>query len=142
MKISTRGRYAIRVLIDMAEHDSGGYIPLKDIVKRQEVSQKYLESIMLLLAKSGIVEGVHGKGGGYRLKKASEELSVGEVLRVTEGGLAPVTCLEENAKPCERAGSCKTLTLWREFYALVNGFFDGKTIKDLTGNSGGGEYII
>lgn len=142
MKISTRGRYAIRVLIDMAEHDNGGHIPLKDIVKRQDVSQKYLESIMLLLAKSGIVEGVHGKGGGYRLKKSPEELSVGEVLRITEGSLAPVTCLEENAKICERAGSCKTLTLWREFYELVNGFFDGKTIKDLTGNTGGGEYII
>ena len=142
MKISTRGRYAIRVLIDMAEHDNGGYIPLKDIVKRQDVSQKYLESIMLLLAKSGIVEGVHGKGGGYRLKKAPEELSVGEVLRVTEGSLAPVTCLEENTEICERAGSCKTLPMWKEFYELVNGFFDGKTIKDLTGNTGGGEYII
>ena len=142
MKISTRGRYAIRVLVDMAEHGSGGFIPLKDIVKRQDVSQKYLESIMLTLAKCGIVEGVHGKGGGYRLKKSSEELTVGEILRVTEGSLAPVACLEDNAEICERAGSCKTLPMWREFYALVNEFFDGKTIKDLTGISGGGEYII
>ena len=142
MKISTRGRYAIRVLIDMAEHDNGGYIPLKDIVKRQDVSQKYLEGIMLLLAKSGIVEGVHGKGGGYRLKKSPEDLFVGEILRATEGSLAPVSCLEENAEPCARAGGCKTLSMWREFYALVNGFFDGKTIKDLMGNAGGGEYII
>lgn len=142
MKISTRGRYAIRVLVDMAEHDNGGFIPLKDIVKRQDVSQKYLESIMLLLSKSDIVEGVHGKGGGYRLKKSPEELTVGEILRVTEGSLAPVACLEDNAEICERAGSCKTLPMWREFYALVNEFFDGKTIKDLTGISGGGEYII
>ncbi|MBR0189287.1 MAG: Rrf2 family transcriptional regulator [Clostridia bacterium] len=142
MKISTRGRYAIRVLVDMAEHDNGGFIPLKDIVKRQDVSQKYLESIMLLLSKNDVVEGVHGKGGGYRLKKSPEELSVGEILRVTEGSLAPVACLEENAKICERAGCCKTLPMWREFYELVNGFFDGKTIKDLTGISGGGEYII
>lgn len=142
MKISTRGRYAIRVLIDMAEHFKGDYLPLKDIVKRQEISQKYLEGIMLLLAKSGIVEGVHGKGGGYRLKKSPEELTVGEILRATEGSLAPVTCLEENAAPCARAGSCKTLSMWREFYGLVNEFFDGKTIKDLMGNAGGGEYII
>ena len=142
MKISTRGRYAIRVLIDMAEHDSGGYIPLKDIVKRQDVSQKYLESIMLLLSKNGIVEGVHGKGGGYKLAKSPDKVTIGEVLRITEGSLAPVACLEDNAKICERAGNCKTLGLWREFYELVNGFFDGKTIKDLTGSTDGGEYII
>ena len=142
MKISTRGRYAVRVLIDMAENFKGDYIPLKDIVKRQEVSQKYLEGIMLLLSKNDIVEGVHGKGGGYRLKKPPEYITVGEVLRATEGSLAPVSCLEENAKPCERAGSCKTLALWREFSALVNGFFDGKTIIDLTDIQGGGEYII
>lgn len=142
MKISTRGRYAIRVLVDMAEHNSGEFIPLKDIVKRQDVSQKYLESIMLLLSKNGIVEGVHGKGGGYRLVKSPENVTIGEILRATEGSLAPVTCLEENAKICERAGSCKTLSLWREFYALVNGFFDGKTIKDLMRNADGGEYII
>ncbi|MBQ6728431.1 MAG: RrF2 family transcriptional regulator [Clostridia bacterium] len=142
MKISTRGRYAVRVLIDMAENFKGDYIPLKDIVKRQEVSQKYLEGIMLLLSKNDIVEGVHGKGGGYRLKKPPEDITIGEILRATEGSLAPVSCLEENAKACERAGSCKTLPMWREFSALVNGFFDGKTIKDLTGNTGGGEYII
>lgn len=142
MKISTRGRYAIRVLIDMAENFKGEYIPLKDIVKRQEISQKYLEGIMLTLAKCGIVEGVHGKGGGYRLKKPPEEITIGEILRATEGSLAPVTCLEENATPCERAGGCKTLPMWREFYALVNGFFDGKTVKDLMGHADCGEYVI
>ena len=142
MKISTRGRYAIRVLVDMAEHDNGGFIPLKDIVKRQDVSQKYLESIMLLLSKNDVVEGVHGKGGGYRLKKSPEELTVGEILRVTEGSLAPVACLEDNAEICERAGCCKTLPMWREFYGLVNKFFDGKTIKDLMDSPIGGEYII
>ena len=142
MKISTRGRYAIRVLIDMAENFKGEYIPLKDIVKRQEISQKYLEGIMLTLAKCGIVEGVHGKGGGYRLKKPPEEITIGEILRATEGSLAPVTCLEENATPCERAGVCKTLPMWREFYALVNGFFDGKTVKDLMGHADCGEYVI
>ena len=142
MKISTRGRYAVRVLIDMAENFKGDYIPLKDIVKRQDVSQKYLEGIMLLLSKRGIVEGVHGKGGGYRLKKPPEDVTVGEILRATEGSLAPVSCLEENANPCERAGSCKTLPLWREFYGLVNKFFDGKTVKDLMDSENGGEYVI
>lgn len=141
MRISTRGRYAIRVLIDMAEHGKGDYIPLKDIAKRQEISQKYLEGIMLLLSKSGIVEGVHGKGGGYRLKKPPEELSVGEILRATEGSLTPVACLDGETV-CQRAASCKTLPMWREFYGLINDFFDKKTVKDLTGNTGGGEYVI
>lgn len=142
MKISTRGRYAVRVLIDMAENYKGDYIPLKDIVKRQDVSQKYLEGIMLILSKNNIVEGVHGKGGGYRLKRLPEEITIGEILRVTEGSLAPVSCLEENAPPCNRTGECKTLSLWQEFYDLVNKFFDGKTLKDLMDKTDGGEYII
>ena len=142
MKISTRGRYAIRVLADMAEHGRGEYIPLKDIVKRQDISQKYLESIMLALSKSGVVDGMHGKGGGYRLNKSPEDITVGEILRITEGSLAPVACLEESAKVCERAATCKTLPMWREFYALINDFFDKKTLKDLMHGGDGGEYII
>lgn len=142
MKISTRGRYAVRVLVDMAEHYRGEFIPLKDIVKRQKVSQKYLEGIMLLLSKNDIIEGMHGKGGGYKLKRPPEDITVGEVLRVTEGSLAPVACLEDGATPCDRAAECRTISLWREFYSLVNGFFDGKTIKDLTTTEDGGEYII
>lgn len=142
MKISTRGRYAIRVLVDMAEHYNGEFIPLKDIVKRQDVSQKYLEGIMLLLSKSGIVDGVHGKGGGYKLKKPPEETTVGEILKATEGTLAPVVCLEDNASVCERAGECRTLGMWKEFYALVNGFFDKKTLKDLMKANFGGDYVI
>lgn len=142
MKISTRGRYAIRVLIDMAEHDRGEYIPLKDIAGRQEISQKYLEGIMLLLSKAEVIEGVHGKGGGYKLKKQPEDITIGEILRVTEGTLAPVACLEENAKSCDRSAECRTIAMWREFYGLINGFFDGKTVKDLMADEGGGEYII
>ena len=142
MKISTRGRYAIRVLVDMAENFKGDFIPLKDIVKRQEVSQKYLEGIMLLLSKSGVVEGVHGKGGGYRLKKSPEDITVGEVLRATEGSLAPVSCLEDGAPVCERATECKTLAMWQELYVVITDFFDGKTIKDLANVSDGGDYII
>ena len=142
MKISTRGRYAIRVLIDMAEHDRGEYIPLKDIAGRQEISQKYLEGIMLLLSKAEVIEGVHGKGGGYKLKKQPEDITIGEILRVTEGTLAPVACLEENAKSCDRSAECRTIAMWREFYGLINGFFDGKTVKDLMADGDGGEYII
>ena len=142
MKISTRGRYALRVLADMAERDRGEYIPLKDIAKRQEISLKYLESIMILLSKNDVVEGLHGKGGGYKLKKSPEEYTVGEILRITEGSLAPVACLEEGAPACDKVGNCKTLPLWKEFYDLINGFFDGKTLKDLTENDSGGEYVI
>ena len=141
MKISTRGRYAIRVLIDMAEHGQGGYTPLKDIVKRQDISQKYLEGIMLLLSKSGIVDGVHGKGGGYKLNKSPEDITIGEILRVTEGSLAPVACLDGETV-CERVAYCKTLPMWREFYSLINDFFDKRTLKDLMKNVDGGEYVI
>ena len=141
MKISTRGRYALRVLADMAEQDIGEFIPLKDIAKRQEISLKYLEGIMILLSKSNIVEGMHGKGGGYKLKKPPEDITLGEVLRITEGSLAPVACLDGGASPCNRAENCKTLAVWQEFYDLINGFFDNKTLKDLTASSGG-EYII
>ena len=141
MKISTRGRYALRVLADMAERDIGEYVPLKDIAKRQEISLKYLEGIMILLSKSNIVEGMHGKGGGYKLKKPPEDITLGEILRITEGSLAPVACLDSGASPCARAENCKTLAVWQELYDLVNGFFDNKTLKDLTASSGG-EYII
>ena len=142
MKISTRGRYALRVLADMAERDIGEYVPLKDIAKRQEISLKYLEGIMILLSKSNIVEGMHGKGGGYKLKRPPEEITLGEILRITEGSLAPVACLDDGAEPCDRAVSCKTLPVWREFYDVINGFLDKKTLKDITDNAGGGEYII
>lgn len=142
MKISTRGRYALRVLVDLAEHDKGEYIPLKDIAERQEISQKYLEGIMLLLSKSKIVDAAHGKGGGYKLKKAPEECTIGEILRATEGTLAPVSCLEKDAAPCERASECRTLPLWKDFYSVVNAFFDGKTLKDLMKKPDGGEYVI
>ena len=101
--ISTRGRYALRVLIDLAEHQNGEYIPIKEVADRQDISLKYLERIMPLLTKGDLVEGLHGKGGGYRLRRSPEEITAGEVLRLAEGGLAPVACLEEGAPPCSRA---------------------------------------
>ena len=102
MMISTRGRYALRVLIDLAEHNDGKYIPMKDVAERQELSLKYLERILPVLTKNKLIIGVHGKGGGYRLGRNPDEYTVGEILRLTEGNLAPVSCLECDAEPCRR----------------------------------------
>ena len=140
--ISTRGRYALRVMIDLAEHRSGGYIPMKDVAERQEISLKYLENILPVLTRSGLIEGMHGKGGGYRLCRAPEDITAGEVLRATEGELAPVSCLECGAKPCSRAAYCKTLPMWREYYRLTNEYFDNKSLADLLGNEAPGDYVI
>lgn len=132
MMISTKGRYVLRVLADLAEHSNGNFIPMKDIAERQEISLKYIEKIMPVLTKNNLIEGVHGKGGGYRLNRPAEEYSVGEILRLTEGPLAPVACLEEGNAPCEKAGRCRTLPMWAKFNRLINDFFDGVTLKDLT----------
>lgn len=131
MMISTRGRYALRVLIDLAEHANDGYIPMKEIAARQGISLKYLEQIVPALSKNGFIEGVHGKGGGYRLMKAPRDCRIGDILRLTEGDLAPVACLESGAKPCERAYKCKTYPMWTEFFRMVNNYFDGKTLEDI-----------
>ena len=140
--ISTRGRYALRVLIDLAEHGGGSYIPMKEVADRQDISLKYLERILPLLVKSGYVEGVHGKGGGYRLKKEPDNIRVGDVLRLTEGELAPVACLAKDADVCERAHECRTLDMWQQFYKLTNDFFDGITVADLMRRDSESEYVI
>lgn len=131
MMISTRGRYALRVMIDLAEHNTDGYIPMKEVAKRQEISLKYLERILPVLVKNGLVEGVQGKGGGYRLSHAPENCTAGEILRLTEGNLAPVACLDCSAKPCEKKSTCKTLSMWTEFHRMTNEYFDGITIAEL-----------
>ena len=131
MMISTKGRYALRVMIDLAEHCNGEYIPMKDVVKRQQVAQKYVERIMTMLSKADFVEAVHGKGGGYRLNRSPDEYIVGDILRLTEGSLAPVACLECDAEECERADQCRTLPMWRELNDRIADFFDGITIADL-----------
>lgn len=143
MLISTRGRYALRVLIDLAEHNDGGYIPMKDVAERQELSLKYLERILPVLTKNKLVVGVHGKGGGYRLSRAPEDYTVGEILRLTEGNLAPVSCLECDAEPCARVAECRTLKMWTGFYKLTNEYFDGITIADLMKKDDSGyDYVI
>ena len=131
MMITTRGRYALRVMIDLAENSDGSYLAMKEVAERQGISLKYLERILPLLVDGGLVEGLRGKGGGYRLTREPEDYPVGEILRLTEGDLAPVPCLEKGARPCERAAGCKTLPLWKDLNDLVNGFLDSKTLADL-----------
>lgn len=140
--ISTRGRYALRVMIDLAEHGGGDFVPMKEVAARQEISLKYIERIMPLLTKENLVEGLHGKGGGYRLCRPPEDYSVGEILRITEGELAPVACLERGAKPCLRAAECRTLPMWKKYYAMTNEFFDGISIADLMKNGASYDYVI
>ncbi len=131
MVVSTRGRYALRVMIDMAENCGGGYIPMKEISERQDISLKYMERIMPVLVANGIVEGVHGKGGGYRLTRSPADYTIGEILRLTEGDLAPVACLECNAEKCERSSFCKTLPVWNELNRRINEYLDSVTLADL-----------
>lgn len=131
MMISTRGRYALRVMIDLAENQRDGYIPMKDVAQRQDISLKYLEKILPVLAKNNYIQGVHGKGGGYKLTREPKDYKVGEILRLTEGDLAPVACLECGAEPCQRASKCRTLSMWSKFNSIINEYFDGITIADL-----------
>lgn len=131
MMISTRGRYALRVLIDMAEHQDGEYIPLKEVAARQGISLNYVERIMSVLTKAKLVEGLHGKGGGYRLTKSPNQYKVGDILRLAEGDLAPVACLGCEAKECDRKDECRTFSMWDKFYNITNEYFDGITLADL-----------
>ena len=143
MLISTKGRYALRVLVDMAERASEGYIPLKEVAQRQEISEKYLEAIVKELVKQGVLAGVRGKGGGYRLCRPPEQINVGEVLTHMEGTLAPVACLEDGAPPCARAAECRTLEFWRGLDAAIRDYTAKYSLADLA-RSGqpGNEYII
>lgn len=135
MIVSTRGRYALRVMIDLAENGNDGYIPMKNIAERQGISLKYMERILPVLAKNSLVEGVHGKGGGYRLCRKPEEYKVGDILRLTEGDLAPVSCLESNAKECQYKDKCRTLSMWKGLHDVINEYFDGITLLDLMHNA-------
>jgi len=129
--ISTKGRYAIRVMIDLAEHDRGDYIPLKDVAARQEISKKYLEIIVKEMVAGGLLTGASGRGGGYRLNRKPEEYSLGEILELMEGTLAPIACLAGPENDCQRKGICKTLPLWTEYDRMVHDFFYSKKLSDL-----------
>ncbi len=131
MLISTRGRYALRVMADLAGRPTEGYVPLKEIAQRQEISEKYLEAIIKILVRAGMLSGVRGKGGGYKLTRSPEQYTVGAILRLTEDSLAPVACLEERAAPCARAADCLTLPLWQGLDRVIREYLDSVTLGDL-----------
>lgn len=139
--ISTRGRYAVRILLDLAEHADGALIPMKEVAARQGISLKYIERIMPALRNSGLIESTHGIGGGYRLVKPPEEITLWEILTQAEGDLAPVACLETGAEPCGRAPICKTLPVWQGYYALTKDYFSNLTLADLLKQPESGETI-
>ena len=133
MKLSTKGRYGLRALIDLAVYCEEEAVSIQSIAKRQNISLKYLEQILPSLTKNGMIEGLRRKGGGYKLTAEPGAYRVGDILRLTEGDLAPVACLCREAKVCERAESCKTLPMWKEFYRMTNAYFDGITLLELMG---------
>ena len=141
MLISTRGRYALRVMLDLAEQD-GGYVPLAEVAARQGISEKYLEGIIALLSRAGLVKSLRGKGGGYCLARTPEEYTVGEILRITEGSLAPVSCLDDAKNACPRAGECLTLPMWKKLYATISNFLDSVTLASILDGSISGDYQI
>lgn len=136
MLISTKGRYALRVVVDLAEHQGEGFIPLKTIAQRQEISEKYLESIIKLLVKGRLLNGLRGKGGGYQLTKEPEQYTVGMILRLTEESLAPVACIDSDADACPRAEACPTLPVWQGLDRIINQYLDQITIADLMRQGG------
>lgn len=143
MKISTKGRYALRLMIDLAQNQGDGYVALKDIAVRQEISKKYLEQIVAILNKPGVLVTNRGFQGGYRLAKAPMEYTVGDILRLTEGGLAPVACLEQHPIQCDRADDCVTLPVWKGLNEVINQYLDGISLQDIVDNSKSSfDYII
>ena len=131
MIVSTKGRYALRVMLSFAQHSDGEYVPLKEIAEAEGISQKYLESIMTILSKAGFLDAVHGKGGGYRLNRRPEEYTVGSILKLTEGSLAAVSCTSQGAAACSRTTCCQTLPMWEKLEKMIDEFFEGITLADL-----------
>ena len=144
MKISTKGRYALRMMLDLALNEENGYIPIKEIAKRQGISDKYLEQIISILNHAGFVKSVRGAGGGYKLTKKPSEYTVGMILRLTEGSMAPVSCLEDEVNTCDRAENCVTLGVWKKLYSAINDVVDNITLEDLVEDTKNiaGDYVI
>lgn len=131
MLVSTKGRYALRVVIDLAEQPQGSRVPLKQIAQRQGISEKYLENILSSLVRNGVLSGMRGKGGGYCLSRDPELITVGEIVRLTEGSLSPVSCLNGDHNTCERASFCRTIGMWRELDSMIGDYLDGISVADL-----------
>ena len=143
MIVSTKGRYALRVMIDLAEHQAERYVPLKEVAARQEISEKYLENILKVLVQNGFLEGLRGKGGGYRLTRSPDQYTVAEILLLTEGSLAPVSCLAPGASACERMSNCRTYSMWKGLNDLISNYFGNITLADLAlPDQAGNDYVI
>lgn len=145
MRISTKGRYAIRLMVDLAENDTGEYIALKDVSHRQNISVKYLEQIVRQLSNSGFLKSIRGPQGGYRLAKSPKEYTVGDVLRITEGSMAPVTCLDDESNQCSYYTQCPTIDIWKGLYDKINEYIDGITLEDIVNRhreKGSIDYMI
>ena len=143
MIVSTKGRYALRVMIDLAEHQAERYVPLKEVAARQDISEKYLENILKVLVQHGFLEGLRGKGGGYRLTRSPDQYTVAEILLLTEGSLAPVSCLTPGAPACERMANCRTYTMWKGLNDLIADYFGKITLADLAApEQAGNDYVI
>ncbi len=143
MIVSTKGRYALRVMIDLAEHQAERYVPLKEVAARQEISEKYLENILKVLVQNGFLEGLRGKGGGYRLTRSPDQYTVAEILLLTEGSLAPVSCLVPGAPACQRMTNCRTYNMWKGLNDLITNYFGNITLADLAApDQEGNDYVI
>lgn len=142
MLISTKGRYALRVLIELAGYDRQQLVTLQTIADSQQISEKYLESIIVVLSKAGLVDAVRGKGGGYRLARKPEDYTIGEILKLTEGTLAPVSCLDDTPNKCPRAAECKTLPMWEKLNTIIGNYLYSVTLKDLIDPSDSGDFQI
>lgn len=143
MKISTKGRYALRMLVDLAEHRDAGFVSLKEIAERQEISRKYLEQIVQIFSKADVLRVGRGSQGGYMLAKPAAQYTVGEILRMTEGSLSPVDCVDQDPVGCPRSGVCPTLPVWRGLAKVVNEYLDGITLQDLVDQqTGADDYVI
>ena len=143
MIVSTKGRYALRVMIDLAEHQAERYVPLKEVAARQDISEKYLENILKVLVQNGFLEGLRGKGGGYRLTRSPDQYTVAEILLLTEGSLAPVSCLTPGDPACERMANCRTYTMWKGLNDLIADYFGKITLADLAApEQAGNDYVI
>lgn len=143
MMITTKGRYALRVMVDLAEHNTGEYTVLMDIAIRQGISEKYLEGILATLSKAGLVSALRGRGGGYKLAKAPALYTIGSILKAVESSLAPISCLESGGKACDRADQCRTLPMWTKLDRLIENFFEGITLAGLLAiDDGADQYVI
>lgn len=145
MKISTRGRYALRTMVDLAQNGGEGLVPLKDIAARQDLSKKYLEQIVITLSRAGLIKGTRGPQGGYKLAKEPKDYMVSEILELVEGSLAPVECLEQEENTCERCSTCATLGVWSGLYKVITDYLGNISLQDIVERanaSAGNDYVI